>query len=318
MRLRQHYSGNKNRQHTPSEQKQPRRRVLKGLVACVHAFSDQQLAIGLALLLTSYIQHCTITQYHFFVVYAASWISTNVHQCAAQVLRQRKKQVAPNTFRVVLIIVLWPLLAASLIIVWNERFLKVRGLSTQCIWDELFRIPAGSVFSMLVEQVILAWGTIDTLASYSVTVAGWMKALSFRIISILSAPGKVLFRIRMYRGQPVQRMQLLKPSWNDALVQPSTVSQLQKPAIVLEGALWGVFILSTLLLLLLESNLINLLRIVGVVTLQTLTIGWTKQRAASSGEMEGSENEMGFGQIMPFLLLILPILSIIQSFDGMV
>ncbi|CEI66264.1 unnamed protein product [Fusarium venenatum] len=230
--------------------------------------------------------------------------------------RQQKKQVAPNTFSVVLVIVLWPLLAASLIIVLNERFMKVLGLSTQCIWDELFRLPARSFFFMLVEQAILIWGTIDTLGSYSVTVAGWMKVLSARLNFVLSAPRKVLFRIRKYRGQPVQRMQLLKPSWNDPMAQPSTVSHLRRHAILVEVTLWVVFILATLLLLLLESNLINLLRIVGIVTLQTLTIGWTKQRAALSGEMKGSENEMGFGQIMPLLLLILPILSIIQSFDN--
>lgn len=100
------------------------------------------------------------------------------------------------------------------------------------------------------------------------------------------------------------------------MAQPSTASRLQKPTILLEVALWIAFILATMLLLVLESNLINLLRIIGILIIQTLAVCWTKHRAASSGEMEGSENEMGFGQIMPLLLLILPVLSIVQSYEG--
>lgn len=316
-RLRRAFSSQPRTQETDlgSSQK-PRPRVLKALVACVHAFSDQQLAVGLALLLTSYIQHCTITQYHFFIVYAASWISTTVHQCAAQVLRQQEKQVAPNTLRVGLILALWPLLAASLVIVWNERFLGVLGLSTQCIWDDSSRLTIRAWLFMFVEQAILAWGTIDTLGSYSMTVARVSNHLNARVIRILSAPGKVLLRIRQFCGQPAQRMTLLIPSWKDSRTQPNTTSKLRKPAVLLEGFLWIAFVLATLLLLLLESNLVNLLRIIGIMTIQTITIAWTKESAASSGEMEGSENEMGFGQIMPLLLLILPILSIIQSLEG--
>ena len=315
MRLRQQFSGKTDHQETRSNQTQPRTRLLKSLIACVHAFSDQQLAIGIALLLTSYIQHCKITQYHFYVIYAESWISATVHQCAAQMVL-RKKEVAPNKLRVGLIIILWPLLAASLVIVWNGRFLKVLGLSTQCIWDDSSRLSARSAFFMIVEQFTLAWGTIDTLGSYSVTMSRWMRWSNVWVISTLSAPGPVLFRIRQFRGQPIQRLQLLKPSWNDAMAQPSTASRLQKATILLEAGLWIAFVLATMLLLVLESNLINLLRIIGILIIQTLAVCWTKHRAASSGEMEGSENEMGFGEIMPLLLLILPVLSIVQSYEG--
>jgi hypothetical protein len=316
-RLERVFSPNTKHQETgQAESKKPRPRVLKALVACVHAFSDQQLAVGLALLLTSYIQHCTITQYHFFVVYAASWISTTVHQCAAQVLRQQEKQVAPNTLRVGLILALWPLLAASLVVVWNERFLGVLGLSTQCIWDDSSRLTVRAWLSMFVEQAILAWGTIDTLGSYSMKVARVSNSLNVRVIRILSSPGKILFRIRQFRGQPAHRMTILIPSWKDPKTQPNRPSKLQRPAILLEAFLWVVFVLATLLLLLLESNLVNLLRIIGIMMMQTVTIASVKNLAASTGEMEGSENEMGFGQIMPLLLLVLPILSIVQSLEG--
>lgn len=192
-----------------------RPRLLKASMACVQSFSDQQLAIGLGLLITSYIQHCSITQYHFYLVYWLAWLSNTIHQSASQVLSQHQNQASPNVWRAALIFCLWPLLSASLIVVWNDHFLWVLGLSTQCIWDDSSRLKASNWVGMIVEQVVLAWSMIDTLSSYSNRVWAVGNRLNKVILKVFDLPGLMLLRIRRYRGQPLPHLHSRTPSWRD-------------------------------------------------------------------------------------------------------
>lgn len=87
-------------------------------------------------------------------------------------------------------------------------------------------------------------------------------------------------------------------------------------ALPIEALCWGVFVFAFVLTEIVASNLVNLLRVFGIVLIATVGVANMRRLASYSGEMEGSENEWGFGQIMPMLLLILPVMSIVQSFEG--
>ncbi|KAH7320721.1 hypothetical protein B0I35DRAFT_477280 [Stachybotrys elegans] len=233
----------------------------RGFAACVQTISDQQLAIGIGLLLVSYIQHCSMTQYHFGIVYWLAWISFSVHQLAAQVVRlDARHNALSGAWRGALIFCFWPLLGVSNVIIHNDHFLAVLGLSTQCIWADPARIStAAGWIGLLLEQLIIAWATLDALRSYSKRIK--------RLIELLKV------------------------------------------------VLWIVLILVFAIGGILTSNLATILRVFIILLFANIGIDNLQMAAEKSKAMIGSERDWGFGQILPMLLLILPMLSVVQSLE---
>jgi hypothetical protein len=54
----------------------------------VLVLSDQQLITGASILIIGYMKHCTITQYHFYIVSLLGWISFATHQPTAMILQK--------------------------------------------------------------------------------------------------------------------------------------------------------------------------------------------------------------------------------------
>jgi proteasome lid subunit RPN8/RPN11 len=50
--------------------------------------SDQQLITGASILIIGYMKHCTITQYHFYIVSLLGWISFTTHQPTVTILQK--------------------------------------------------------------------------------------------------------------------------------------------------------------------------------------------------------------------------------------
>ena len=64
-----------------------RERRSKGLEKFILALSDQQLVTGLAVLIAGYISPCSMSIYHFRIIAALGWFSSTVHLSTLSVLR---------------------------------------------------------------------------------------------------------------------------------------------------------------------------------------------------------------------------------------
>ena len=64
-----------------------RERRRKGLEKFILSLSDQQLVTGLALLVASYINRCSMSLYHFKIVAALAWFSSTTHLATLTLLR---------------------------------------------------------------------------------------------------------------------------------------------------------------------------------------------------------------------------------------
>lgn len=131
----------------------------------VLVLSDQQLLIGIAILAAGFLQHCSISAYHFTIVSDLAWFSSNTHLTALSVLRVRLiERPSLRNWRTCLMIPMAILLVASLILQGHRYWYDSLNSPAQCLFSNLQGNFSGepSRWSMGLTFLVL-YGYIDAI-----------------------------------------------------------------------------------------------------------------------------------------------------------
>ncbi|KAK5989398.1 hypothetical protein PT974_10917 [Cladobotryum mycophilum] len=272
----------------------------------VMMISYQQLVTGIAIFIVGFVKHCTITQYHFYVVYLLGSISSIVHQSAIFLLTDElRKNTILHTSRAVVVIVLSIMLLAGQFLVCTVDYFRYSyGLSPHCAWTRI-SYDGVSVALLVIGTIMTIWGLLDAIyaiyPTWSVSVK--TRKVSFCFVPILrfpsrwhSKPLRQSKKVRMEGG--ILRKTAIRVAW---LV-------LMTPSFLLSVICFGFSEIWT-------SHALSVLRICTGLIWASKELVTTRQHTVEN-RMQGSENEWGFGQLLPLLLLVLPMLSAIEIYFG--
>ncbi len=282
------------------------RRLELTLGRAVLIFSDQQVVTGIGLLSSGYAQlKSGIDIYHWQILVYLAWFSSVTHLTTLTVLRQYfRDNVAARLWRSVLMLVTVTMLGVALVPTGDYLWFTAGyggyslGVPALCFFQRLvsrdpnqrYTIGAISTSSMIVSLFVLISGYLMRLIKLS------EKATAFNRRWIRTKPSRKIGSLRDNALKRVARPipKILNSHWVSAYV-----------------FLEALHIFLRALLDIYESMLWEILWLAFALAWGTRNLFIT--RAYNS---DNTENTWGFGQLFPVLLLVLPLLSILETYYG--
>ncbi|KAH9988705.1 hypothetical protein F4779DRAFT_610868 [Xylariaceae sp. FL0662B] len=174
--------------------------------------SDQQLVTAVSILGVGYIKHCSITQYHFYIVSMLALASFDVYQASVITLRsQFSRSPAVKTWRTMWMTALFVMVLVAQIIVYNDNFLWNFGSPVQCIWDDLTGTFNDEIFYFSIIIIMLVWGYLSMMAILWPAVF----AILPRISTILIRPAQFHIWVMRHPAQSQQKLADLIEYWRE-------------------------------------------------------------------------------------------------------
>jgi len=297
-------------------------RRVKGLEKFVLAQSDLQLVTGIAILVAGFSNPCSTDMYHFEIVAALAWFSCCTHLVTLQLLKDylRKHTIVRNLKVTVMLMLLVLLLVAQTLGYANVDL----TYPAACSWAQLANLDP--ISCLLIFEMVLFWTFAYGTAIFRLYLET-SEVVAHNIIWVLHRlkpnlkneakkeptaidPRKdtvacsTTARIAT-KGLDIQPM----PFWKTTFKEPSSVGWLKNPVRDI-GILFSAQreMRQSFLSDIVSLYFLNSLGMIGVVMAR-----WHANRSVT---VKGNEDEMGFGQIVPLLLLALPILAVIEVYNG--
>ncbi|KAI0843555.1 hypothetical protein F5Y06DRAFT_302690 [Hypoxylon sp. FL0890] len=228
--------------------------ALESIQPAVLMVSDQQLVTGISIMNASYIQHCTITQYHFYIVYLLGFISCQVYNASLGALKLYvNERPAMKLWRAILMTVLTGMVIHNSFITCNDEFLTgdeenlYFGSSTQCVWSEFvdtkhyqYELPL-----LIATLIILLWSYLEDAWVFYPEAFRWLGWVSGIPVSGLSSlHGWIDKRIGEYQHRYTESRQI------DTKTRPGVLRIVvlcrwalwQLLLIVLQALFWVIFV----------------------------------------------------------------------------
>ena len=252
--------------------------------------SDQQLVTGLAILITGYSERCSITAYHFTIVSALAWLSSTTHLSTLAVLQDYLiHHPIVKTWRTIGMLCMLGMLFYALLI--TQLYYSDYKMPIQCIFNNT---PWG--------QNTDGEGTATFIFFDFGIPLFLLFAYGNSIVPLYSRHAKV--------GLLGWVAESLRGFW-DLKPRPSNISRLRtglasgfrnrmSPRSCLYFSLF--FFSEYLDSFLWQITWLFFGNVFGIT--QIYCYRWANRPA-----VHGDENSMGFGQIVPLLLIALPILA---------
>lgn len=100
--------------------------------------SDQQLLTGLAIMIAGLWQHCWISVYHFEMIYQLAWLASGVHLVTLQVLYPyfRRRQTHRN-WRALLMMIQLVMVVVFTVMKSHQYWYLCWTIEAQCLFDDL-------------------------------------------------------------------------------------------------------------------------------------------------------------------------------------
>lgn len=298
--------------------------TLKDVEPAILMVSDQQLITGIAMLTVGFIQHCTITQYHSYIIFLLGFISFQVYDAALLALNGYvTKRPSMKIWRAVMMTILFVMLILNTFIVDNDDFYYYPGSATQCIWNNF----VGSAhyqdtwLDLALSLIILIWGYLGDIGLFYPQIFNPFVKIFIRVKALL-------YRF-LRTHQRIYQRALAAESRPDNLHQTNTEidpeargftssddTRLPRlPLLIMASASWFFLIIIFTVVGLLGSRIVIVWRIYSTLLMLTIILLRTKQEVRSQQLIEGDEDEWGFGQILPLLLLLLPATSLLEIYQ---
>ena len=268
--------------------------------------SDQQIVTGLSILAAGYAKRCTINVYHWQVVVYLAWMSSGTHLITLSVLRTylREKRIL-RVVRVAGMLILFFMLCIAIIPTGSQTYYSIMnadlilassacGVPSACFWRHKYwngwRWDAGLSLFLLVSNY-----TARAAALFESSEAFFNRNIRDRL---LGKVGKALDgKVQQIRDRGVHQQ---NASWAQILsyrtylaMYAVTLASLELYSSFLAPLLWA---------------LLNLVW----GSLQLLN---PRTALANQGQI-AEENTFGFGQIIPLMLLALPLVAALDTFYG--
>lgn len=255
--------------------------------------SDQQLVTGISIFVVGYARHCAMSQYHFYIAYLLGIASSSTHQSTVMILRNELRSHPWRKYwRYGGILVIFAFIFLASLLVYNDRFLYQLGFVIQCTWVS-FRYTPSQAVQLTVTLFIILWSLATVTMDLFEGLDRYIKGKFKRLLELLD---------------PIPH--LLSPrTWHHATNARCDGAQSRVSKIA-----WTLLQLLTFLPFLLYfsavqlqgSRLLDLIRIWATLFYATVSLQWIRSIASENG-IDGHEDTWGFGQILPMLLLLLPL-----------
>ena len=303
----------------PINDKLARERRRDGLEHFVLALSDQQLVTGVAVLFAGFLKICSMPIYYFNIVASLAWFSSATHLTTLGVLRTYFVDYPTvRGWRVLGMVLIFSLLIVALLPGWDEHYNSVpiscayMGLQIERNFPNIATILTTLGFFIIIYTERIArlfskdgdWNLSDVLIerlvksytgntywepTYRKIAKGTQKAKksNSQVSSMIMAEReRVRFR-RFDRVMRNNRNRLKRVAWATAfMTQEISYSFLSQISILVFDLTYGF-----------------------AQTIMYRT--YTPTRG-----IDGNQNEMGFGQLVPLFLLLLPVLAIGEIYFG--
>ena len=282
-----------------------RRKIAKKVLqSFVLSLSDQQLITGIAILSAGWIRHREEKLYHFAMIMDLAWMSSNAHLLSLELLREHfAKHHQTPYWRVTL-------MGCNFVMLFVANFYS--GVAT---WYDDFAYPAQCNIDAVNDDPSVIGGESAryTYATMVLLVHGYIRAVVVLFPSLLQPLAAY------YRDSILQR---LDRYFDRGIRCHSKMSQSHQSLVVdikrmLLGLILGLYELSYTTIdrgfYIVRSSAWSVLVIDTFWFAYGNWIIWV-DRAYARENMEGDEDKWGFGQLLPLLLIGLPLLSITDSY----
>ena len=307
------------RQRRPINDTLARKRGADGLENFVLALSDQQLVTGLAVLFAGYSKICSMSIYYFNIIASLAWFSSATHLATLGVLRiYLVDHPLVRGWRVLGMMLVFLMLIVALLPGWDEHYNSVpiscayRSLQIPPTFGNIGTITITFGFFIIIytERIIRLfsndgdWNIQDVLIEQIVKVITgkkyWeptynkiakeskkTKESNHHISNLIMAERERVRFHRFHRVMRNSRRRLTQVAYASAFMSRElSYSFLSQISILVFDLTYGF---------------------AQTIMYRTYT---------PSQGIDGNQNEMGFGQLVPLFLLLLPALAVGEIFFG--
>ena len=268
----------------------------------VLSLSDQQLLTGLAVLIAGFWTHCSISVYHFALVNDLAWFSASVHLTTLSVLRHYllENPILRN-WRVALMVAMALLLVASTVMQGHYEWFDSWPYDAQCLFDSLIGNIGGSPRYWMFVSLALIFlfyplGIIPLFEQPTESFNLWLETKPRKAQDLVIKTLKQ----RMSRiTSPTSFKGSMKRLGCTLLIMfVNTISWMYFSLMALTGSMTCGLAIDTFWF---AYSLWSIM----------------EDRAIPPSDMNGNENAMSFGQIVPILLLSSTALVFMEAYVGM-
>ncbi|KAL4918441.1 hypothetical protein BDW62DRAFT_200821 [Aspergillus aurantiobrunneus] len=266
----------------------------KPLRTVVLAMSDQQLVTGIAIMISGYYQlHCSLSLYHWQIITNLTWFSSITHLATLPFLQQYLRQHKYIFYlRVFFMSGLTMMLAVAIVPTASAWPFVPLSAPVKCLIDSAnfdFNIHTGGAYTIITEFVLLSALLIRLVRMFSVS-----KHTSIRVLRFLRDTWRksiVYFMERLPRF----------PRWVNLFTAPLLVFCL-------------VFlILAHAVVDLVRSGIFEVLWLLFSLIWGSIRLFTVRGLLSEHAELAEEEDQWGFGQLVPVLLLLIPALLVAES-----
>ncbi|KAK0507288.1 hypothetical protein JMJ35_010326 [Cladonia borealis] len=280
-----------------------RERRSKGLEKFILALSDQQLVTGLAVLIAGFVSPCSMSIYHFNIIAALGWFSSMTHLSTLAVLRVyfiehprlRTWRVVAMLFVLVLLIIARVVTLASTL----DNSLPVRCAFTHGSSRNLGYLSVVSIVGIMAFLV-------PTYSSSIVEQDKFRRKLTERQQYV----GRELVKIVIESSKKTRAEQgVLLRSLNERRRYSALYDAVKSRKVASEDI--GIHIIREII----YSFLGDIMSLYFGVALGITQVIVSRINEPSAGVV-GSQNDINFGQLVPLLLMLLPLFAAGEVFFG--
>ena len=297
--------------------KRERARRSKGLERFLLALSDQQLVTGLAVLIAGYTNRCSRSLYHFDIIAALGWFSSTTHLSTLAVLRAYMvDHPQVRNWRAIAMLGVFSLLAISQIGTYSTQS---NYLPVQCAFESFAPYGLGflNIIELTIVLIFLALSYTDRIRRLYTFDPDWsimnylLEVLARRLIKnndvrnlecmviASSAQSKAEQGLTYRRLQQRRRWWKFCRTW--AKKRPGLGRRVAEIAYLIQEMQKSFL-----------SEILTLLFGVSYGIAQVITNRNDTPRAGITGD----QNAMTFGQLVPLLLIALPVLAAGEVYSG--
>ncbi|KAL8676356.1 MAG: hypothetical protein Q9186_007115 [Xanthomendoza sp. 1 TL-2023] len=266
----------------------------------VLTLSDQQLIVGIAILVAGFVKHCSISVYHFTIVSDLAWFSSNTHMTSLIVLQvYLTERPSLRDWRVGFMLLIFVMLMVAYVLEGHTKWFKSWNSYAQCLFDDLIGNIGGEPSRYMTANLVLL------LYGYSTSI---YRLYGFEMLDTLLL------------DKPLKKMESIQAAienWRRAL---AVGGDFKSFIAVLNLTASGAIILCVRKFYSAIATFLGSLTFTLVFDVAWFAFGVygiVSDRAISRSDMDGDENEWGFGQVVPVLLLSSILLTFTDLYTGM-
>ena len=275
------------------------RPILERLVL---SLSDQQLLTSIAILTAGLLRICSISVYHFQMILDLAWYSSNVHLTSLNVLQEYLlNRPSFRNWRFCLMAVTFALLVAYVIMSAHVKWVDGWPYRAHCLFDDLMGQVYGDSIGSLAGQL-----TVISLSYLSSTLCLFETTDAFIAIWLFEKPRTRLKKVINDLGC---KRKLVHSRGSDYCTKfcIAGILVLQAVMVVISGIYVVISICLTSRWFLMLGDFSWF-----AYGLVHLISDWR----IPASEVDGNENELTFGQIVPLLLLGSIFLVFNEAYEG--